>query len=455
MQVAPLDLQVFGRARNVPVMLTQLAPDVFLFERVAGVTERIERLSQQRAHGRRAGHGRSGLSGGAGRTHLQGHRGLRGIDRRSRHNDHQPLDQVPQLPDVSGPFVLLEDRHRIRGDFFHPQPLLLPVQLEKMPDQQRNILPALAEGRHHDRHDVQPIEEVFPKGAFFDFLQEILVRRGEDADIDLHQLRAADPVELLLLQRTQHLGLRAQAHVADLVQEQRPAVRLFELAPLHRGGAAEGALFMAEQLAFDQRFRNGGAIDGDEGPIGACAVLVNPPRHQFLAGPVLAADQDPAVGGTGRFDQLTKLFHRRRLSHQLEPSLHFRPQGPVFLLQPVLIERMLDAKRDVLEGQRLFDVVVGSELDGFDGRLDRPVPRHHHHLRGGHQLAHALEGFQSVHFRHPDVQQHEIWRIRREDLQRVRAALCHRHLVAFIQQDAAERRQDGLLVVHHQNRSRH
>ena len=42
--------------------------------------------------------------------------------------------------------------------------------------------------------------------------------------------RAADRLDHLLLQGAQHLGLRLQAHVADFVEKQRPAVGRLELA---------------------------------------------------------------------------------------------------------------------------------------------------------------------------------------------------------------------------------
>ena len=46
---------------------------------------------------------------------------------------------------------------------------------------------------------------------------------------------AADRLDHLFLERAQHLGLRLQAHVADLVEEERPAVGQLELAaPVRR-----------------------------------------------------------------------------------------------------------------------------------------------------------------------------------------------------------------------------
>ncbi len=60
----------------------------------------------------------------------------------------------------------------------------------------------------------------------------------------------ADAVDLALLERAQQLRLQPRMHLADLVEQQRAAVRLLELADAAGDGAGEGALLVAEQLAF-------------------------------------------------------------------------------------------------------------------------------------------------------------------------------------------------------------
>ena len=54
----------------------------------------------------------------------------------------------------------------------------------------------------------------------------------------------------LTLNGAQQFGLQARVHFADLVQQQRAAIGLFELADAARDGAGEGALLMAEQFGF-------------------------------------------------------------------------------------------------------------------------------------------------------------------------------------------------------------
>ena len=56
----------------------------------------------------------------------------------------------------------------------------------------------------------------------------------------------------MLLQHAQDLGLRARAHVADFVEEQRAAVGLLEPADPLLVGARERALLVAEELRLEQ-----------------------------------------------------------------------------------------------------------------------------------------------------------------------------------------------------------
>ena len=75
---------------------------------------------------------------------------------------------------------------------------------------------------------------------------------------------AAEPAEAALLQHAQQLDLRRRRHLADLVEEQRAAVGQLEAALPAIGGAGEGALLVAEDLALEQRLGNRRAVDRDE-----------------------------------------------------------------------------------------------------------------------------------------------------------------------------------------------
>ena len=81
-------------------------------------------------------------------------------------------------------------------------------------------------------------------------------------------MRAADPLDLALLNRAQQLGLQLVAEVADLVEEQRAAAGELELAELLPDGAGERALLVAEQRALDELLRDGGKVHRHERRLG-------------------------------------------------------------------------------------------------------------------------------------------------------------------------------------------
>src|SRR5690606_8183734 len=90
--------------------------------------------------------------------------------------------------------------------------------------------------------------------------------------------------------------LRGGGNVADFVEEERAAVGELEAAELLGGGAGEGAGLVAEELAFEQRFGQGSAVDRDERAFRALAAGVHGPRGEFFAGARFAEQQDRRVG---------------------------------------------------------------------------------------------------------------------------------------------------------------
>src|SRR5205823_6075868 len=126
-----------------------------------------------------------------------------------------------------------------------------------------------------------------------------------------HGLVAADALEALLLHDAQELGLRQGRHIADLVEEERAAGALFELADAFAFGAGEGALFMAKQLTLEQRLRNSGAVEREKRPLRPAAVAINRAGNQFLARAALAEDQHGHVLRRDPADRLVHGLHRR------------------------------------------------------------------------------------------------------------------------------------------------
>ncbi len=74
------------------------------------------------------------------------------------------------------------------------------------------------------------------------------MRGGDDADVDLDRLLAAKALQLAVLDHAQQAHLRGQRQLADFVEKQRAAIRLFEPPLATAGGAGERALLVPEQL---------------------------------------------------------------------------------------------------------------------------------------------------------------------------------------------------------------
>src|SRR5690606_13463515 len=102
-----------------------------------------------------------------------------------------------------------------------------------------------------DGKHVQAIEKVLAERAAGDRLLEVAVSRRDDEDVAADRRMTADALENALLQDAQQLDLHGQAHVADLVQEERAALGNLETTFACSDSPREGALLVAEQLALE------------------------------------------------------------------------------------------------------------------------------------------------------------------------------------------------------------
>ena len=120
---------------------------------------------------------------------------------------------------------------------------------------------------------------------------EVAVGRAHDAHVDALGQRRADGDDLLRLKNAQELRLRLEGHVADLVEQERAAVGRANEAHLVAVGARERAALVAEELALEERRRDGRAVDGLE-RAAAAAPLVELLREYLLARAALAEEHD-------------------------------------------------------------------------------------------------------------------------------------------------------------------
>ena len=191
----------------------------------------------------------------------------------------------------------------------------------RMAGQERDVSPPFPQRRQPDGEAVQPVVKVLAEASFLHLRLHVLVRGGDDADVGADRARAADAEDLPGLDGAEQLHLHGGGDLADLVQEQHALVRDLEQAGLAHDRAGERALLVAEQLALQQAFRHGGAVDGDEGLRGARARGVDGPGDQLLAGAAFALDEDGQVGARDPGDGRHQLLHPRVLGDHAEAAL--------------------------------------------------------------------------------------------------------------------------------------
>src|SRR4051812_40871075 len=92
------------------------------------------------------------------------------------------------------------------------------------------VFPPVIKRRHMNQDHRKPVIQVHAEALGFHFSHQIFIGRGYYPHVDLNLLIAADARDLSFLKRTQHLSLRIQAHVANLVKEERAATCTLKLA---------------------------------------------------------------------------------------------------------------------------------------------------------------------------------------------------------------------------------
>jgi len=91
-------------------------------------------------------------------------------------------------------------------------------------------------------------------------------------------------LHLTFLQNAQQLHLHMGWDFPDLVEKEGATVGLQKAAIVTLDGPGERPAFVAEELGFENRFRQGRAVDRNKGTRCTRRSGVDGPRQQFLAG---------------------------------------------------------------------------------------------------------------------------------------------------------------------------
>ncbi|OPZ77390.1 MAG: hypothetical protein BWY77_01706 [bacterium ADurb.Bin431] len=168
--------------------------------------------------------------------------------------------------------------------------------LGKFPDQDRDVLAALAQRRHPDMDGIEAVKEVLAEVAAAHLLLELLVGGGDETHVGLDGGHSADAHEFARLEHAQQLDLGGKGKFTDLVEKDGALIGELEVALARPDRPGEGALFVSEEFGFNDPFGDGPAVDRNEGIQPPPAAGVDRPGYQFLAGAALAGDEHRDIG---------------------------------------------------------------------------------------------------------------------------------------------------------------
>lgn len=202
---------------------------------------------------------------------------------------------LPQFSDITGPVVSREHFTDFVVEGNRSDVQTAGHLIKKVFGEKQEIGP-FPQRRKLNLHFADPVIKVGAKTVFPNLPGQILVRGGDDADVDGDGPIGADPGNLLFLQDPQEYRLGIERHFADFVQKKRSPVCRFEFPPVSSiSGAGKSAFLVTEQFRLQKRFRNGTTVYDDEGAF-STASLVDLPGDKIFPGAGFSPKKDGGIG---------------------------------------------------------------------------------------------------------------------------------------------------------------
>src|SRR5215469_11473801 len=174
-EVRAFEADGVGGLRHVPAVFLQLAQDELAFIGAACFVKRAVRLMR-------------GFDDAAEKFRRE----MVGLDADLRADNDQALDQIPEFADVAGPGITEKNFKRAVREFARALAVSGAKFVEEVAGKNRNVFLAVAQRRNKEGNDVEAIEQILAEAAVRDFLFEILVGGGDDADVHADGLIRAD-----------------------------------------------------------------------------------------------------------------------------------------------------------------------------------------------------------------------------------------------------------------------
>src|SRR4030067_2544036 len=104
-------------------------------------------------------------------------------------------------------------------------------------------------GKNHRKY-VQPVIQIFPECTLFGLPFQRSFWSGNNTNVNINRLPAANGIYLSFLQDPQQLSLKRQAHLSNLIEKYRAGVGLDKFTISFTDSACKCPLFMTKQFAF-------------------------------------------------------------------------------------------------------------------------------------------------------------------------------------------------------------
>ena len=228
--------------------------------------------------------------------------------------------------------------------------------------------------RQVDGNGADAVEQIFAQLAVLDGFVRLAIGGGDEAAVGLVAGLAADRADFLVLQHAQQFALRVDRHFGDFVQQQRAAFGLAEQTFAVGVRAGEGAFDGAEQFAFDQFARQGGAIDLDDLALAARAQGVDQVGDHFLARAAFAGDEHRTRRWARCARRCGRPLHDEALEDGRDAAAHGvegASQRAVLFVLLLVLQRAFDVDQQALRHRSgLFEEMIGAPLGGLDGSFE-------------------------------------------------------------------------------------
>ena len=154
------------------------------------------------------------------------------------------LHDVGQFTHIARPAVTSQQLLGLFGHCRHN--IVGSMCLQHLACQRQHITGTLGQGWNTQTEGADTEVQIFTEFTCGDGGTQILVGGGDQAEIHRDRALRTDTGDLLFLNHAQQLGLKANRHLADFVQEQRATNGLFKHASMLTLGAGESTFFMTE-----------------------------------------------------------------------------------------------------------------------------------------------------------------------------------------------------------------